>query len=126
LGKARRLELPTEIFGAPELTRDVVADVGDAGSARLGRKQRVERRDSVRLRRGNGQPPADVVERAPADETDSALHLVERGKEKVALGTGVAETASHDVLFEGLTGERVLVGGSGHPIHCLALFSSRV
>ena len=56
---------------------DVVADVGDDRRPRRRREQRVERGHAVRLGRGDGQPPADVVERRLADPADPRLDGVE-------------------------------------------------
>ena len=84
----RALELLDELGAAAAHARDVGADVGDPGRARLQREQGVEARDAVRLGGRDGQPAADVAERGRADPADRGLQLVQDGQEQVALRPG--------------------------------------
>ena len=67
---------------------DVVAHVHDRLRLRLDREHRVERRDAVGVRRGDGEALADVVEGAGRDPADARLGRPEgrAGEDRAARG----------------------------------------
>ena len=71
---------------AGQPARDVVTDVGHDRRPRVRREERIERRDAVGLRRGDGESLADVVECRGADPADPRLDGVERRDQQGAAG----------------------------------------
>ena len=94
-GPTRPLELRDELLRPARDTRHVGAHVRDDRRLGLEREQRVERRDAVRLRRRDREPPADVVERAPADPADARLDGVEGREQEMALRPRGMPAARH-------------------------------
>ena len=95
LGRDAALELGHQLLRAARDARHVGAHVRDHGRLGLEREQRVERRDAVGLRRRDREPPADVVQRAPADPADARLHRVQRREQEVALRPRGVPAARH-------------------------------
>jgi hypothetical protein len=95
LGRDAALELGHQLLRAARDAGHVGAHVRDHGRLGLEREQRVERRDAVRLRRRDREPPADVVERAPADPADARLDGVEGREQKMALRPRGMPAARH-------------------------------
>ena len=82
------LQLGAQTLRPLDPAGDVVTHVGDGQGARREREEVVERDDSVRLGRGHGQAPADIVEGTRRDPAKPRLNGVERGQQEVAAGSG--------------------------------------
>src|SRR5260370_32448885 len=74
LGPEPALQLLAEPVRSVHLAGQVVTDVDDGRIRRAGTEERIERRDAEDLGRRDGEPFADVIERARADPADPLLH----------------------------------------------------
>ncbi len=77
------LQLLAEPVGSVHLASQVVTDVDYGRAGRAGTEERIERRDAVGLGRRDGEPGADVIERARADPADPLLHGMQHGQQQV-------------------------------------------
>ena len=85
-GAQHFLEERRDLVGSRHPADDIVAGMDDDRRARLGREQRVEAGDAVRLGGREPEPLANVIESAFADPADRVDEGVERGQQEVSRG----------------------------------------